>query len=293
MSCPLAAWRHDTGIDRNPSFGVYVHEKKPSRAFCFSCGFTGDLMDVVLEIKQNTGKSDQIDFKQAMRLAEADGTKEGLELAYYTEAKTDKDIYFFNEHWLSSFMSCVDSEDGLNYCLKRGVPTWVVRELGLVYDSSESRVCFPIRDFDGRLVGLHGRSTNDNVQPVYRMYTDTYPVKGGRTNPDCWFGESTVQLDYPVVVVESVFDYARVYEVYKNVVCPLTASVNERKILRLQDSLFLIKMMDADKAGRSLSYKLKKTLLNVPQKDIYLPEGKDPADLTSSQVRKYIKSVLN
>ena len=73
--------------------------------------------------------------------------------------------------------------------------------LDLRYDPIERRVCFPIRDFTGALVGLHGRAIDKDTTLKYRMYT-VYKQK----NPMIWYGEHWVDFDKPVLLVESVFD---------------------------------------------------------------------------------------
>lgn len=279
-----------------PGTHSFVLEHNLLTGNCFTCGFGGDLMDLVIELKFYAGKSSGMNLKLAEELAEDDEEGGGLELSYIEddEEEGDKDetVYFF-EQWLDSFPECTKSRAGLAYFESRGVPRWVVEELGIRYDPNEKRVCFPIRNNAGHLVGLHGRSINDKIKPKYRMYTHTYPLKGGSNNPKYWYGEEWVDWDEPVVVVESVFDLTSVYRVYKNVICPLTAEISVKKIKRIQDALYIILMLDSDKAGRKASYKIKKNLPHITIKEIKLPKGEDPGDLSVSQLSKKLNPLLD
>lgn len=49
-SCPLAPFRHEKGVDNNPSFGVVYNSaeahKMEGHSHCFSCGYSGDLREI-------------------------------------------------------------------------------------------------------------------------------------------------------------------------------------------------------------------------------------------------------
>lgn len=292
--CPLARYTHQSGKDSNPSFGIEIKNGRSSTAHCFTCGFAGDLVELIIQLRYLAGKNSGFDFKQALKLAEADEQGGGMDLAYAEEEMEEAkdETWYFPQKWLDTFPDCENSEKGLLYCeSKRDLPLWVIRDLDLKYDPVEKRVCFPIRDEEGALIGLHGRGVNKKVKPLYRMYT--YPLKKGHNNPKYWYGEEWVDWNKPVVVVESVFDLASVYRVYRNVICPLTAEVSKQKIQRIQDALFLILMFDSDKPGRKASYKIKKQLSHISIADIRLPEGQDPGDLSIPKIKKILKPHLD
>lgn len=294
IQCPLAPYLHESGRDSNPSFGIEIKNSRPSTAHCFTCGFTGDLGELITELKYRAGKDSDMDLVEARKMAEEDEEGGGMEIAYADEDEKEgerESIHYFPEDWLETFPHAEDSEDTLAYCESRGVPRWVIKELGLRYDVGEHRICFPIRDDFGDLIGLHGRGLTSDITPKYRMYT--YPARKGNNNPQFWYGEDTVDWDKPVVVVESVFDYLSVYRCYKNVICPLTAQISTRKIKRIQDALFLVLIFDSDKPGRKASYKIKKVLKHLPVVDIRLPEGYDPGDLSVGEITDLLEPHLN
>lgn len=300
--CPLASWTHEKRRDDNPSFGIKVKPGRPSQAHCFTCGFAGDIMDLVLELKARAGKDSRMDLKLAGELAEDDEEGGGLELSYAEEdekQEAQNTIEYFSEHWCNSFPVCTKSESGLSYFESRGVPRWVVDELGIRFDPNEKRVCFPIRDADKNLVGLHGRAIDDKTKPKYRMYTNLYPAKNHKNNPVFWYGEEWVNWEDPVVIVESVFDLTSVYRVYKNVICPLTAEISIKKIERIKDAFSIILILDSDKAGRKAAYKIKSNIYRIKKTmpytkiiDVKLPPGKDPGDLSAAKISTILKPLL-
>ena len=286
-------------MDRNPSFGIEVSPVKISKCHCFSCGFAGELTDLITLLRHKVRKDVEAkapvpnyDFKTALQLIaqEEDG---GILSFVHADEEEDKTVtHYFDEDWLSSFKSYRKFEDARAYLASRNVPKWVADDLDLRFDARERRICFPVRDFNGDLVGLHGRGIDKHPIPPYRMYTDTYPNKGGHNNPLIWYGEDKVDFEKPVVVVESVFDYARVYECYKNVICPLTAEIKKDKILRVQDMVVCIDMFDGDDPGRRASSRMRKELSHVRFKTIRLKEGTDPGKMSVMDVRKILKKYL-
>jgi len=98
----------------------------------------------------------------------------------------------------------------------------------------------------------------------------------------------------PGILVESVFDLARVYEIYRNVMCPLTASLSSRKIDRIRRLDHVVVMFDADRAGDQAWRKVATALRNdcVVEK-VSLPEGKDPGELSIPYLHKLLQEVVD
>lgn len=293
VSCPLAPYTHESGRDTNPSFGINVKPGRTSNAHCFSCGFRGDLFDLVTTLRAYAGKDCKLDLVAARKMAEDDEDEGGMEIAYADDDAAERTniTHYFPEKWLRTFPLCINAEDGMAYLASRDVPRWVTEELLLRFDPTEKRVCFPVRDSEGRLVGLHGRGINKKVKPVYRMYT--YPKKNGNNNPLYWYGEDIVDWERPIIVTESVFDFLSVYRCYKNVICPLTAELNKDKINRVRKAVKLILMFDGDKAGRRAAYNMKNQITDVLISEIRLPRGRDPGDLSVSKIKRLIQPHLN
>ena len=137
-----------------------------------------------------------------------------------------------------------DGETVHPYLETRSVTAQIAQALNICWDDYRKRIVFPIRDFKGRLRGLHGRTVHDHVEPVYRMY----PYEN-KTNPHVWLGEPWVDFEKPVLMVESVFDLARAYPVYPNIVSPLRASLSKVQLERMKGARTVITLFDGDKAG--------------------------------------------
>ena len=141
-------------------------------------------------------------------------------------------------------MPVADYAPAMDYLATRPVSPALAAALDLRADTAEGRVCFPVRDFQGVLRGLHGRAIAGGTSPRYRMYS-----QAGRNNPLIWLGEHWVDRTRPVVVVEGPFDLASVYRVYRNVASPLFANPPAEKILRMADALEQITFLDQRQGG--------------------------------------------
>jgi len=285
--CPYAEYRHESGKDRNPSCGIKIKERGVSNFFCFSCSSAGELYDMAFELKQLSGNAPEYDFKTAFKLCneEEESANDLVLPGEEQEEESDEHLHYFSEEVLDSYPDCWKAEDANTYCQSRLVSVWVQKELGLKFDPVERRVLFPVRTFEGYLVGMHGRAIDKGIQPVYRMYQ--YQK---HTNAGVWYGEHLVNLDEPLVVVESVFDLVRVYSMHKNVIAALSASVNKKKIQRLQDAMFLYLMLDNDVAGRRAAQKIRDNLPGVYKRTIFIPDRyKDPGEMLPEQIRAALK----
>jgi hypothetical protein len=138
-----------------------------------------------------------------------------------------------------------------------------------------------VRDFNGRLVGLHGRAIDDKAEPRYRMYTFAK-----QNNPIAWLGECWVDLGRPIVVAEGPFDLASIRRVYANVVSPLFANPSVDKVRRMSDALewvtFLDRGVGGDKGRERIESALGKG--HVIQ-HLHPPKGrKDPRDMSVEEL---------
>lgn len=294
-SCPLAPWTHDGGIDKKPAFAV---KQEGGDAFCncFACGFHGRLSELVLEMRVRN----KADHRMTVKWSEAEAIIEEAAAEDYLNLDSPdveemlfgpkQQPHVFPEWWLESFPPFTEVKFARDYLNERGVSEEVARRLDIRADTMQRRVCFPIRDFAGRLMGLHGRAVAPGVEPRYRMY-----LQAGRNNPIIWFGESWVDLEKPIVVVEGPMDLASVYRVYRNVVSPLFANPSIDKIRRMADALEWITFLDRGKGGDAGREKIARAL----HKDhvvhhIEPPKGrKDPGVCTVSELQELLAPLVN
>lgn len=192
----------------------------------------------------------------------------------------------FPEWWLDSFPPAAGIPKAAQYLTARKVPKKIADFLDLRFDSHRNRLCFPVRDFAGRLAGLHGRTILPNGDPRYLMY-----LYHGRSNPVVWLGEQWVDFAKPVVMVEGPFDLARVLEIYPNTVSPLFASPSKAKMMRMVDAFEIVTLYDRGAGGDTARRKTEAVL--SPQcvvSHAMLPEGiKDPGECDLAVLDRIIR----
>lgn len=286
-NCPLAPWRHESGTDKNPSFGVEVNNAGKSRCHCFSCDFNGDLEDLILELQVNAKDTLGLNYTALRDLVEKAEEGAMLPTAWEPPEEDDGIDRPFPEYWLKSFPPATTSPEAMAYLKKRFTPLSVIQLCDLRWDSDRRRVCFPIRDFNGVLMGLHGRAIDKDNQPPYHVYRFK-----GTSNRHIWLGEHWVDFDKPVVVTESVFDLTRVLQVYRNVVSPLSANVKDVTAKRMLGAYRIVTMYDGDKAGWRARAKLQKMLPKSTFTHINLPHEKDPGDMSIDEIADMIDGLV-
>ena len=293
--CPRASWSHKGGVDANPSFGVSVVPGGVSKVHCFSCDFSGDLHDLLLELQQRSRGTPNhgYDFRTALALIveEMDGS---VVIAESLDT-TNVEEHLFPDWWLKGFLRWSDAEDCVKFLAGRGVPERVSNAWDLRWDMTRRRVCFPVWDWKGRLMGMHGRAVDDftgsGTKPKYLVYTHKK-----KQNPMVFLGEHQVDLNKPVVVVESVFDLLRVYQVYRNVVTPMKAGMSMVQVRRAARMWHMVLLFDGDDAGARAAVKLRDNLpdniFDVIDLRTQYP-GLDPGDLTMFEVAKVLQDFVS
>ncbi len=249
-SCPLAEFRHEKGTDSHPSFRVSLGPRT-SWGKCYACQWSGPLGDLLMQLQKH--KADNVDYAGAYALL--DKEMDGIQVIADPEAKPGREFYPFPEELLASYPYAWQCPEAMEYLNSRkgGVyPLEVLQAFDLRWDGMRQRVCFPYRDAAGVFCGLHGRTTIKE-EPAYMAYG----YKGNR-NTSILLGEHWVDLDKPVVVAESVFDAARCYQAYRNVVTPRMASPDPRAFEWLCGVFHLVLVFDGDKAGQTAVQKLLK-----------------------------------
>jgi hypothetical protein len=277
ITCPFAAWTHQHGSDRTPSFGVKINKYGVSQMFCLSClKGGGDLDEVLIQLKHLGA---ELPYKELRSFAQSEW--DGSELPQFDDdEETDDGLFPFDEGWLDSFPLAVNNGHALVYLESREggpVPKSVSAMLGLRYDPFERRVAFPIRGEDKRLYGLHGRAIDSGVDLPYWPY-----AYKKRRNPHVPVGLDTVDWNKPVVVAESVFDMARTKQVYRNVITPMHAQISADMFEFMTSGFEFITLFDGDKAGSFGRQKFtkwagKKRIVE----HVYLPDGMDAGGMTA------------
>ena len=285
--CPFAAWKHNNGVDNNPSFGIEIVPGGESRAHCFTCNSTGLLNSFVHEwIRTVLDEDPDRNFTELLQVV-AREMDEDLELEIDDPTPTiqpKQDVDVWPESYLDSFQLLAFYEDALQYVVNRGIPVQTIIDLRLVYDSTRRRVCFPIRDWQGRLTGLHGRDITGTHALKYLAYG--YEKK---RNPIVWLGEQSADFSEPIILVESVFDYAKVKQVYSNVLSPLSAGMSTEKVQRIKGFPKYYTMFDNDLAGKQATETVLEVIGGNNVEPIDLGNYADPGEAPV----KYLKALVD
>jgi DNA primase len=290
--CPLGPWKHKEGKSAPTVFGARLDD---GVCKCFACGWAGQPFDLLLDLKRLvklTGKG-AINFKAAMDAVLTLDEESEFEPKWQTLdqrlAVTKKELHEFPAWWLDSFPFWSQISAAVAYLGERNVYAEVADFLDLRFDTTEKRVCFPVHDFSGKLMGLHGRAIQKGVEPRYRMYT-----QGGENNPIIWLGERWVDPDYPIVVVEGPFDLAAVMAVYPNVVTPLFSNPSFDKIRRMAHVKEWVTFLDRGAGGDAGREKIDLVLGGDHSISHVLPidGSKDPAEMTRESIKHVLQKVL-
>ena len=286
-SCPLAAWRHEGGVDKNPSFGVAYNsaeaQKPEGHAHCFSCGYSGDIREIAsLQYAFNLISSDILEDVMAL-LEQVE--KHALPLSLSVQNHDDP---FIDTEWFTkNFVPFMEAPEAQGYLAERGLDFQTCEHFGLMYDPKRLRVVIPLRDRAQRWRGAIGRTILKDTQgPRYYYYP--YPhVNGNSPRGFTWFNEFDLDLSKPVMVVEGVFDALKVWPVYRNVVASLSVSFRAPGLGWHVSTKRWITMFDVGKGGTLARDRLNKL---VPEGarvwHLPPPEGRDdPGDATPEEIK--------
>lgn len=165
-SCPLARWTHSSGSDRSPSFAIRVNAGGESRCRCLGCGFAGPLTTLAfrmnrsdlarLAVKGNmpnpadlSDEPDENDLRA--RVERVQGAYWGAPLTRPEEPKNE----ILDDAMLNEFQPM--PPDVLEHLQGRGITALSIAQWEIGYHRAKRRISIPIRDENGKLVGLSGR----------------------------------------------------------------------------------------------------------------------------------------
>jgi len=293
-SCPLAPWRHEGGSDHNPAFAI---KREAGDAFCncFACGYHGKLSELILEMRHLNKVSSQLQvpWGEAFALVEQAEDETLLNLGSpdveeMLEARLDKN-HEFPQWWLDSFAKWREIKWAVDYLQSRNVAPEIADYMDIRVDVIERRICFPVRNFRGKLMGLHGRAVEKDTAPRYRMYK-----QAGHINPHIWLGEHWIDTEKPILIVEGPFDLASVLRIYPNSCSPLFANPSKEKIKRMADALEWVTLFDNGRGGDAGRAKISQVLhkTHIVTHARLAPDLKDPGEASIEQLKAALTGVL-
>lgn len=289
--CPMAPWKHESGKDAHPSFGIKASEKKKSICKCLSCGYGGDLQDLLLDLSYHLKRSPAPGYNMSaasqLIANEFDELEiDGHSIPEYGDGKfLNNPEVVFPEYWLSTFQSVSKFPEAMDYLRDRGLTLKIIKEMDIRFDPIQRRVGFPFRNASGGLMGIQGRA----LDPQATLRYFQYGYKNHR-NMHCWMGEDRLDLDRPVVVLEGPFDLTSVFRVYQNVAASFTSGLSKEKIRRLSDASEIITFYDHGKGGDAARERLSDVLKGHPITHLIpTPEEDDAGAMSIEQVSWYLQ----
>jgi hypothetical protein len=293
-ACPLGPWQHEGGHSSPEVFGVKIEEGDP-HCNCFACawhGTAGDLVQRMIGLNK-LRPAIEVKWKKANALVwEAEETQEfDFDIPGVEEllAAKPEGLIEFPDWWLGGFPRAWDVGWARAYLTARNVSKKLSALLDVRCDPIQRRICFPVRDFEGVMRGMHGRATDPEMEPRYRAYRHA-----GKMNPIVWMGEDWVDRTKPIVAVEGPFDLMSVKRVYANVVSPLYATPSQEKLMRMADALEWITFYDRGAGGDNGRVRVDKALsADHIVTHLHPPKGrKDPGEMGVNELVESLASLV-
>lgn len=310
--------------EKTPSFKV---DHETQLYYCFGCHEGGNIFTFL-------SKSQNMDFKEAVEyLAAKHGItlrRSATEGKTYNKLER---LFKLNEQARKFYSSVLFSDKGkkaLEYATGRGFTEDTIRsfDLGLApntensllftlkkagfssdeaitcglaksYNGREkdffiSRLIFPIRDMQGKVVAFGGRALSSSG-PKYLNTPETDIFHKSHTLYGLFQAKKEISKKSSVLVVEGYTDVLALYQAgIPNTVATLgtAVTVNHLKLLnRFADKIILV--FDGDAAGLAAAERV--IGLEADTQNIYvitLPENQDPADYVQSQKLEGFESIL-
>ena len=306
-TCPFAPWRHTGGADAHPSFGISIDPGDRSSYKCFACheegvvtnllnslsGYSQGSLSFPKELSALIDSTNKMTFKlvkqklaNATQIAwsggpiEVAGMKMSRQLALEVQQEEPKVLA---ESELSSFenlsQSTLDYLKQSRHLTQKTIDTWELR-----WQPKAKRIAIPIRDRQGRLAGISGRSMDPLVKPKYLHTT-------GFRRDFYLYGEHLCVPGKPGYLVEGFFDAMFLWQCgYINAHAMMGTYLSKIQIEKIR-KLFtkLVVITDGDKAGYEGAARIQEQLhRTIGVTVVRMPEGKDPDDLSASELRDFV-----
>lgn len=178
------------------------------------------------------------------------------------------------------------------YMLDRGFTPEIIRFFDIRYAESgemAGRVVVPVRDEEGRLVGLSGRLVTNDPKKAEKMgkWKHMFDFASGNVLFGLDKAKPHIVTNKSMVLTEGPFDVMRAVQYGLRNVCA-TFGVNilpEQVDLVIQNTSEVYLAYDGDKRGREGAERVYDKLSKFADvKFMVLPEGKDVADLTDYEL---------
>lgn len=298
ISCPLAPKNHSDPDDWNCSCSVSVSQDEPSLARCFSfnCDFRGSFFRMLQEAALFRGSPPHL-VKVLEALAPTEKfTLEAIALRskkqWDAQAEVgrrpqirveDRDL--MPEGRFSRYAGSVPA-----YAIQRGLTKETCKAWGLGNDRDRKCLVFPVRRYDGKLVGMTGRYVHYPNSPTkYHNYA-------GLNKSRYLYGEHMLREGEPIIVCEGQIDAILTWQ-YLGI--PTVAILGEgfgaahAKTISAFTPPVVYLFFDNDTAGRMAAEKVEYQLHGrVAMRLMIPPVGMDPGDMSQAQTQKAFSNAL-
>lgn len=156
-SCPFAPWKHRTGKDSKPSFGIRINDRGGSHYYCFTCHSAGQVSYLPVDLATTAGRPTDRANHTMLKIMAIE-TDEGFGLFEDTGVHDEPPEPLSEKAYGDIFPPVYDDEAAYAYVRRRGVSDYAIDTLDIRYDPDDSRIVFPVRDRAGQLFGYTGRT---------------------------------------------------------------------------------------------------------------------------------------
>ncbi|MBP6860341.1 MAG: DNA primase [Candidatus Pacebacteria bacterium] len=309
--------------EKTPSF--YVNAERGSY-YCFSSNQGGDIftfiekmegvdfkealkilaekagVEIVYEGKQDKGKADRL--REAV--AEAEGFYRqklaGSPGEAYAKSRglTEKTIADFGLGYAApEWRQLYEHLSAKGYTNAELLAAGLIKEAegkpGTYYDRFRDRLMFPLRDASGRTVGFTGRALSKEEQAKYLNSPETELFRKSALLYAMDRAKDAIRTRGFALLMEGQMDVLHAHQAgFENTVAVSGTALTPEHLAilkRYSDNLMLA--LDADRAGLAATEKHTHAALGagLRVKAILLPDGKDPADILSTDAKDFTERV--
>ena len=291
IACPVAISKHGDKNDLNFSCSVsYGNGISLARCFSSNCGYKGSFINLLRAAaalrKTNTSIQALVAKHRDRERQDITAHVAAIEDMYTPQPGQDKpkastfDPQALPESSLDGFDKTLHP-----YAALRGIDQEMWNKWGMAFDQERQRIVFPVRRYNGTLVGITGRDVTGNSDRKYHNYA-------GLKRAEVFFGEQFLEEGKPFAIVEGQIDAIKVNAATGlPTIAPLGEGFSSYHVHRVVETNppYIVLFPDNDAAGRlqasKIAYALEDKfflLLALP------PDGKDPADLAPDVVKRLV-----
>jgi len=286
--CPFHL-KTDGSVEQHPSFAMSLTK---GTYYCHSCHVKGNLKTFLSEIGVD-GRTVHIQYGRIL-----DSLSRNREQRESATIRSNPQQSALPESVLGLFNYCPLPLTDPSYAdpSDRVYNEDLLRQMGIGFDIKHSRITFPLRDYQGNLIGISGRSTVGE-RPRYKIYTNEYEAYGLPKRTSIIKGDILWNYEkvYSQVHCKSHETKVVVVEGFKACLSVLSAGVASVALLgshmtKAQHRLFerlgctLYLMLDNDDAGKHGLVQMAPQLAKTGFVKIVPYEGRQPSGLNSAQV---------